>query len=226
MTHRLIPRSVFTGCSVVGNFAFLNDSPAAVAPPEYNRSEMISQTRVAYGSGMSEWCQNCHTTMHTIAGFGSTQETHPVGSIAKLGPTLSGNYNTYIKTGDLTGTASASFLSLVPFEEGTGNYAVLKMHAKSDNTYLAGPDSTNAQAMCLTCHRAHASGWDGATRWNTRTDYVVFSGSYSQEGQIYQPYGQGRTEIEAQRAYYELSSNRFGANQETLCFKCHTGVLP
>lgn len=224
--YRMLGGRNYQPKSVGGNFAFLNDSPAAVAPPEYNRSEAISQTRVAYGSGMSEWCQNCHTTMHTIAGSGSTLKMHPVGGVAKLGSTYSGNYNTYIKTGDLSGTASTSFLSLVPFEEGTGNYTVLKMRAKSDDTYLMGPDPTNTQVMCLTCHRAHASGWDGATRWNTRTDYIVFNGSYSQEGQIYQPYGQGRTEIEAQRAYYELAANRFAANQETLCHKCHTGAIP
>ncbi len=226
--YRLLGGKNYQPVSVVGNYAFLNDPPAAVAPPQYNRSESITQTRVAYGSGMSEWCQNCHTTMHTIASSGTstTAVTHPVGSTAKLGLIDSNNYNSYVKTGDLSGSASTSFLSLVPFEEGTNNYTTLKAHAKSDDSYLVGPDSTNSQVMCLSCHRAHASGWDEATRWNTNTDYIVYNGYYSQQGQAYQPYGQGRMESEAQAAYYGLQSSRFALNQDTLCHKCHAGALP
>ncbi len=227
-SYRMLGGRNYQPKSLIGNFSFQNDPPYAVAPSEYNRSEAVTQTRVAYGSGMSEWCQNCHTTLHTITSSGtpSAPVTHPAGSIARLGLTSSGNYNTYIKTGDFSGTAAASFLSLVPFEEGTNNYALLKLHAKSDDTYLTGPDSTIAQVMCLTCHRAHASGWDGAARWNTKTDLIVSSGFYAQEGQTYQPYGQGRAEVEAQRAYYELKADRFAANQGQLCEKCHTGALP
>jgi hypothetical protein len=226
--YRLLGGKNYQPKSVPGNFAFVNDPPVAVSPAEYNRSEAITQTRVAYGSGMTEWCQNCHTTMHMIASSATSteQETHPVGSGARLGLTISSNYSSYIKTGDLSGTAASSFLSLVPFEEGTTNYAALKMHATSDDSYLWGPDSTGSQVMCLTCHRAHASGWDGATRWNTKTDFIVSNGYYAQEGQTYQPYGQGRTEIEAQRAYYELKASRFATSQDTLCHKCHTGGLP
>jgi hypothetical protein len=166
--------------------------------------------------------------MHTIASSSTSSApvSHPAGNAARIGLTISSNYSTYIKTGDLSGTAALSFLSLVPFEEGTGNYSTLKAHARSDDSYLWGPDATNSQIMCLTCHRAHASGWDGAMRWNTKTDLIVSNGVYAQEGQVYQPTGQGRTEIEAQRAYYDLKANRFATNQDTLCHKCHTGALP
>ncbi len=211
-----------------GNFAFLNDPPAAVAPDKANRPEATTQTRVAYGAGMSEWCQNCHTTMHTIASTATptTPPTHPVGSLAKLGSTISNSYNTYIRTGNLTGTMNTAFLSLVPFEEGTTNYATLKAHAKTDDSYLFGPDASSAQVMCLTCHRAHASGWDEATRWNTNTDYIVYNGFFSQDSQQYQPFGQGRTEAEAQQAYYGMKASKFAMNQDTLCHKCHSGTLP
>jgi hypothetical protein len=80
--------------------------------------------------------------------------------------------------------------------------------------------------MCLTCHRAHASGWDGALRWNGRTDLIVAAGFYSQEGQMYQPYGQGRTEAEALRAYYDIPAGAFAPDQEQLCGKCHAGGAP
>jgi len=211
-----------------GNFAFINDPPAAIAPDMYNRAESWTQTRVAYGSNMSEWCENCHTTMHTIVSSGTStiQRTHPVGALAKFGSTLSTNYNIYVKTGVLTGNAINSFLSLVPFEEGISDYPTLKAHARSDDSYLRGPDSTSSQVMCLTCHRAHASAWDYATRWNTNSDYIVFNGFYSQDSQAYQPYGQGRTETEAQKAYYDMKASRFALNQDTLCHKCHVGALP
>jgi len=213
---------------LTGNYAFMNDPPAAVAPDAYNRAETGTQTRVAYGSGMSEWCQNCHTTMHTIASSATPTNppVHPVGSLARFGATVSNNYNAYVKTGVLTGNVSTSFLSLVPFEEGTSNYPTLQAHARSDDSYLVGPDASSSQVMCLTCHRAHASGWDYATRWNTNTDYIVFNGYYSQDGQTYQPYGQGRAEVEAQIAYYGLQKSRFALNQDTLCHKCHAGALP
>jgi len=211
-----------------GNYAFVNDPPAAVAPDNYNRSESATQTRVAYGTGMSEWCRNCHITMHTTLRAGATtiQETHPIGSSGRLGSTIAGNYSMYIKTGLLTGSAASSFLSLVPFEEGTADYATLKSHAKSDDSYLLGPDAVSSQVMCLTCHRAHASAWDKATRWNARSDYLVNNGFFSQESQQYQPYGQGRTEAEAQQAYYGMQAARFALNQDTLCHKCHPGSLP
>ncbi len=226
--YRLLGGRNYQPKSLTGNFGFVNDPPAAVAPDIYNRAETLTQTRVAYGSGMSEWCENCHTTMHTIAS--STSPTnppvHPVGSSAKLGPTISSNYNSYIKTGDLSGTVATAYLSLVPFEEGINDYPTLKMHARSDDSYLMGPDAVSSQVTCLSCHRAHASGWDEATRWNAVTDYIVYNGFYSQDGQQYQPYGQGRTEVEAQQAYDDMQESRLALNQDTLCHKCHSGALP
>ena len=223
-----------------GSDAFLNDPPVAVAPDVYNRAETLSQTRVAYGSGMTEWCQNCHTDMHPVASSGTSTNpvAHPVGASAKLGVfdklgvPVSSNYNSYINSGNLSGTAATAYLSLVPFEEGLtsspANITTLKTHAKTDDTYLNGPDSSS-QVMCLTCHRAHASGWDHATRWNTMTDYIVYNGVYSQDGQTYQPYGQGRKELEAQKAYYDMLATRFTTtsllNQDSLCHKCHPGTI-
>jgi len=225
--YRLLGGRNYQPKGLIGNFGFLSDPPAAVAPDTYNRAETGTQTRVAYGSGMSEWCENCHTTMHSIASTATptSPPAHPVGNLAKLGATISGSYNAYVKTGVLTGTANTAFLSLVPFEEGTSDYPTLKAHAKSDDSYLFGP-SANAQVMCLTCHRAHASGWDHATRWNTNTDYIVYNGFFSQDSQQFQPHGQGRTEAEAQKAYYDMKASRFAANQDSLCHKCHTGALP
>jgi hypothetical protein len=224
--YRMLGGKGYLPKALTGGLAFVNDPPIAIAPDADNRSESSTQTRVAYGSGMSEWCRNCHPDMHTIVWPGNTNLLHPAGISAGLGAVKAGNYNAYIRTGDLTGLASTSYLSLVPFEEGTTDYAALKAHARSDDTWLAGPDSTTAQVMCLTCHRAHASGWDGIMRWNAETNYIVNNGSYAQEGQPEQPYGQGRSEAEALRAYYDRPATKFAPSQDTLCNKCHVGVYP
>jgi predicted CXXCH cytochrome family protein len=224
--YRLLGGKGYLPKSMSAGFGFVNDPPAAVAPDSYNRSEAATQTRVAYGAGMSEWCQNCHPDMHTTAYPGNANLLHPSGNSAKLGSIKAGNYNSYIKTGDLTGLASRSYLSLVPFEEGTTDYPTLKLHAKSDDSSLAGPDNITSQVMCLTCHRAHASGWDGSMRWNADTDFIESNGYYAQEGQPVQPYGQGRTEAEALRAYYDRPERDFASSQDSLCNKCHVGTYP
>ncbi len=223
--YRLLGGKGYLPKSLTGGFAFVNDPPAAVAPDTYNRSEAATQTRVAYGAGMSEWCINCHPDMQSGGmGGGGMMGHHIAGSTAKLGAVKADNYSKYIKTGDLSGLWATSYLSLVPFEEGTTNYLTLKSHAKTDDSVLTGPDGSTSQVMCLTCHRAHASGWDHITKWNTGTDYVEYNGYYSQEGQAYQPYGQGRTEAEATRAYYDRPEGKFALNQDALCNKCHNGV--
>jgi hypothetical protein len=202
-------------------FAFMYAPPAAVAPLTANRSEDASVTRVAYGTGTTEWCKNCHTNIHDSVFQGLI--THVSG--AALSSTLIYNYNRYLKSGDVSGVEATAYSSLVPFEIGTSNYAVLK--GIVTNTPTKGPNASDGApaVMCLSCHRAHASGWDEATRWNTVTDFVVYNGAYSQEGQIYQPYGQGRNELEAQRAYYNTPAANFAPMQKTLCNKCHVNDM-
>jgi hypothetical protein len=230
--YRLLGGKNYQPRSLAGPYQFVNDPPAAVAPDSPNRAEDITQTRVAYGSGMSEWCRNCHPNMHTPAAPGPTNLVHAAGSAAKFVQPYLDNYNRYISAGNILSMPDplSSYLSLVPFEEGTTDYADLKAHAKTDDTNLAGPDGAS-QVMCLSCHRAHASGWDNITRWNAVTSLIVSNGtvstgSYAQEGQAYQPYGQGRTETEALRAYYNRPETKFSPMQDTLCNKCHIGVYP
>lgn len=232
--YRMLAGQGYLPKSLTGALAFSYDPPAAVAPDRPNRSEAITQTRVAYGAGMSEWCMNCHFNMHTSYYPGTANLLHPVGATAKLGIiakstdilySKADNYNRYVRTGDLTGLVDNSFLSLVPYEEGTTDYTVLKSHANADGSWLAGPDRTNAQVMCLSCHRAHASGWDGMTRWNSRTDFIAYNGTYAPSANP--EYGQGRTEAEARQAYYDRpASPTFASNQDSLCNKCHNGVYP
>jgi len=218
--YRLLGGSGYAPKSLTMGLSFSSNPPIAVAPYPYNRSESITPTRVAYGAGMSEWCRNCHATIHTAAT--PTPSIHPSGSGSGQMPSdYRSYYNSYIKSGDLNGIEDTSYLSLAPFEVGTTNYATLKTIVTTAPT--RGPSSFDGtpQVMCLSCHRAHAGGWDGAMRWNNKTATIVHGGKYSQEGQIYQPFGQGRTEAEASKAYYDIPTSKFALEQQPLCYKCH-----
>ena len=196
---------------------FTDEAPAAVAPTEYNRAETSGSTRVAYGSGMSEWCRNCHTSVHGGGGFG-----HPAGNEAKLDGAMVASYNAYVGSGNLNGSSVSSYTSLVPFEMGTADYKVLKNAATSGNTH--GPDQTGGtpNVMCLTCHRAHASGWDGMTRWNAGATFMVQNGRYSgTDTYDTNDSAHGRTSAETARAYYDRRSDSFAMYQRSLCNKCH-----
>jgi len=198
---------------------FTFDPPAAVSPADYNRSESSSDTRVAYGSGMSEWCLNCHSN---YTGSGNSPG-HPAGSLVKMTPGLVANYNAYIASGNLTGTYSAAYTTMVPIEMGTTDYSILKSTASRDGSKKAGSD-TNSNVMCLTCHRAHASAWDQATRWNMKADFLIYSGDYpgADRSDILTGLSQGRTKAETKWAFYERPAGNYATYQRSLCNKCHT----
>lgn len=228
---RLLAGNGYSPDSLGGAYAFTNDSPAAVTPTPYNRTEATTQTRVAYGRGMSEWCANCHTNMHNDSY--PTTLRHPAGNAAKLGATISNNYSIYVKTGDLTGTSATSFTSLVPFEEGVADqsitsYTQLKGHALNNDTQLGGPDATSSNVACVSCHRAHASGWDSVTRFNLGYEFMVGADSTgnpaypgTDSAYVSAAAAQGRTVAETQRAYYDRPVTKFAAYQRALCNKCH-----
>jgi len=194
---------------------FTGEAPAAVAPRDYNRAETTGSTRVAYGSGMSEWCRNCHTSVHGGSGFG-----HPAGNDAKLDGAMVASYNAYVGSGNLNGSSASSYTSLVPYEMGTADYAALKNAAGNAH----GPDlaSGTPNVMCLTCHRAHASGWDSMTRWNTGATFMVQNGRYSgTDAADSNDSAHGRTSAETARAYYDRRPDGFALYQRSLCNKCH-----
>jgi len=213
-TYRLLGGIGYTTRLAPG-MSFTVDAPVAVAPRDYNRSEASTNTRVAYGRRMSEWCSNCHMNGCTGA-YG-----HPVCNGARCTNEIISSYNAYVKSGDINGRGDASYTSLVPFEEGTDDRSVLEQHAKNDGTYAMGP-GYGSNVMCLTCHRAHASAWDHMARWNMASEFIVQKGVYpgtnngSPEGDA-----QGRSEAETQKAYYERPVTLFADYQRGLCNKCH-----
>ena len=60
------------------------------------------------------------------------------------------------------------YLGLFPFERGTTDVSLL--HSSS----IESPDE-NANVMCLTCHRAHASAFASIGRWDFRETFIAES---------------------------------------------------
>ncbi len=201
--------------SLVPGMVFTVAPPVAVAPRDYNRPETVTDTRVAYGRGMSEWCSNCHKN-GCAGAYG-----HPVCSGAQCKSEVIANYNAYVKSGDINGRSATSYTSLVPFEEGTNDRSLLAQHAQNDGSYTAGP-GYGSNVMCLTCHRAHASAWDHMARWNMSTEFIIHKGVYPGTDNGSSPeYAQGRTAAETQKAYYDRPLTLFAGHQRGLCNKCH-----
>lgn len=187
--------------------------PAAKAPNTYNQTEATNQVRVAYGvktaSGHVEWgtwCGTCHGNMHSSGNY-----VHPTDQA--LGGTIIGKYNSYKKSGDLTGVAASSYWSLVPFITNSGDYTALAGLADNALPTYAGP-SDGDKVSCMSCHRAHASPFKEMLRWDMETTFVVQNGVYGVESR-------GRTNGEAVASYYDRQPTVFATFQRVLCNKCH-----
>lgn len=197
--------------------------PIAVAPATYNRSEAVTQTRTAYGHTGSNtwgnWCASCHPGMHSTGNY-----VHPVD--ASLTPAIADNYNKYVKSGDMTGSSATAFLSLIPFAENTGDFTVLKSHAKNNDSFLSGPANSD-KVMCLSCHRAHASGFAHALRFDQGYEFMTFGGNYigmdntAMTSSRRPLQARGRNMAEFQAAYYDRPASKFATYQRVLCNKCH-----
>jgi len=228
-----VPANEPTATEAVGVYRLLAGSgyskapfpgvPAAKVPSTYNRTEAATQTRAAYGhattgghASWGNWCGTCHPDMHSSGNY-----VHPVDE------TLSGGvfdiYNQYVKTGDMTGTAASSFTSLVPFVRGSADYAgVLAPLAVNNDTNLAGPTGED-RVSCLSCHRAHASGWEYGLRWNMEGEFMTYNSLYpgTDTTPTAPQFARGRLGAETQAAYYDRPVTKFASYQRVLCNKCH-----
>jgi len=192
--------------------------PAAKAPSSYNQTEASTQTRVAYGvattgghASWGNWCGTCHPGMHSSGNY-----VHPIDQNIS-GGTIT-NYNTYVKSGDMTGSAATAFSSLVPFASGTSDYATLATNVSS----TAGPTGGD-QVTCLSCHRAHASGFEYMLRWEQEYEFITKNSVYG--GTDTTPtdnsLSRGRTNAEKVASYYDRPATVFASYQRVLCNKCH-----
>jgi hypothetical protein len=193
--------------------------PIAITPATYNRTESATQTRTAYGANgintWGNWCASCHPGMHSSGNY-----VHPVDQ--SLGSGVANNYNAYVKSGDLSGTSVNSFTSLVPFMENTGNIATLQAHAKNNDSVLTGPGDTDKVA-CLSCHRAHASGFPEALRWNMEGEFMIYNSQFpgTDTTPTVPQFARGRLGAETRAAYYDRPVTAFATYQRVLCNKCH-----
>jgi hypothetical protein len=196
--------------------------PAAKVPSTYNRTEAVTQTRTSYGLATSgghvawgTWCRTCHDDMHSSGNY-----VHPVDQ--NLSSTIIDLYNSYVKSGDMTGVAASSFTSLVPFVKGTSDYTALATLAVNNDTQLGGP-ATGDQVACLSCHRAHASGWEYGLRWNMEGEFITYNSLYpgTDTTPTVPQFARGRLAAETQAAYYDRPVTVFASYQRVLCNKCH-----
>jgi hypothetical protein len=190
----------------------------------YNRAEASgstpSQTAIAYGAGVTDWCATCHPDMHSAT---SSKLTHPVNQGLSAG--VVGNYNTYLGSG-LTG--DSGFDTIVPFQnDNTSDFAALKTAAINNVATSAGADATTADRVnCLSCHRAHASGWSYMTRSNvTGNEFIAVDGVWPGTDSpstiaTAAKYAQGRTVAETTAAY-NGQPMKYSSYQRSLCNKCH-----
>jgi hypothetical protein len=233
-SYRLLAgRGYVPASNVSGAYAFPNNPPVAIAPAQYNKIEgstPSSQVRVAYGSGMSEWCQNCHTNIHLdnyVSGaMGASGLRHPAGQGAILKPGQINVYNTYVSSGKFNGTGDL-YTSLVPFEaagkvsyDGNGGTTadITKLAVAANGADTAGifVASSQSNVMCLTCHRAHASAFTAMVRWNPDDTFLTNASQFTDT--------QGREALAVgtlKAGYYGRNPVDLGSFQRSLCNKCH-----
>ena len=183
---------------------FVNAPPVATTPSPFGpgRQETDS-SHTDYGSGMSEWCANCHT------GFlnqNVATHRHVAGNSAGLTTAITNNYNSYVKTGNLLGDQTTSYWALVPFERGVVDATL------TDPTSTAGPASGNV--ACISCHRAHASAFPNSGRWDFETEFIVDSHPQATDG--------GSSQADEDNSYYGRDLVAlYGEGQRSFCNKCH-----
>jgi hypothetical protein len=232
--YRLLGGKNYLPMSYNGGPAFTYDPPIAIAPKTWNQSEASAEVKVAYGYGMSEWCANCHGNIfNNNSPVTSGHFIHPAGvnALLKVSANISGTsttiaaiYNAYVYSGNLTGSQSTSYTSLVPYEQGgsigtdissNGLGGIATNTAKMYST--PGPITGNENVMCLSCHRAHASGFPQSTRWNNEYEMITQSGAYGVSNAL----SGGMPQNDYLAAMYDRPPSDFAQFQRSLCNKCH-----
>ncbi len=199
--------------SILGNYRLLRDTgsvaPGGMAfgtPAPIARATNVSGSSygaiVDYGSGMSEWCANCHTT------YTDGAQKHPAGNAEHLSAGYAANYNGYVATGDFTGVLASAFDGLVPFERGVTDGSLLSAAP------VAGAD-TSSNVMCLTCHRAHASANANAGKWDFEVELLVESHA------LVSPDVPAGAAVYYKDAVVVDIATDYGPYQRSLCNKCH-----
>ena len=98
---------------------------------------------------------------------------HPAGETARLTGSVAADYNAYVTSGRMTNTDPAqAYSTLTPFELGTADYAVLKAWAQPSGA-VDRSASVQDNVTCLSCHRAHAGGFDSLLRFSLEAEFMT-----------------------------------------------------
>jgi len=226
--YRLLGGVGYQPKSLAGALAFSNPTPSAVAPSNYNATSNVTAAgvadRVGYGSGMSEWCQNCHSVMHNdIYVSGTKGSVHPAGNGAKLTAPIAANYAAYVSSGIMTGTG-AGYSALAPFETGATKTLADITALKAFQAAPTAP-ATTSNVSCLSCHRSHASGFESMTRYYLGNEFmtvadasnVAIYDTSTTENKI----NTGYSTAQQTAAYNGRPATVFGPWARNYCNKCH-----
>ena len=193
-------------------FTFVEAAPIAFGQGRKTTVDADPETddlHTIYKSGMSDWCANCHTQIH------SENTGNYVHKTDEAMNGLAGNYNSYVSSTNLDGGSQATaYNALVPFEDIDADLSDPNddLGAGATHDYNAGPTGQD-KVMCLTCHRAHATAFDDATRWDMHADLLV--DSHPKLGDT------GATADDVLNSYYGRDWATIDINQRSLCNKCH-----
>jgi len=185
----------------------------------YNRTEATTPTAIAYGAGIADWCATCHPDMHSGT---SSKMTHPVNQ--GLSAATAANYNSYLGSGK---TGASGFDTIIPFQtDNESNLANLQAAAVSNIAGTGAQAQTSSRVMCLSCHRAHASGFAHSTRWQNENEMIAVDGQWpgtDATGTVatQAKYAMGRTVAETSAAYNNKPETNYATYQRSLCNKCH-----
>ena len=187
-----------------GRYSFTAEAPVALGNSRRtvvgasNGNETDSKHTI-YKSGMADWCANCHESFHSD---NTGNFVHPIGD---MGSTIAANYNAYISTEEVVGgNAATSYRGLVPFEA-----VNIDLTTVDSTNYTQGPTGVD-QVMCLSCHRAHASAYGDATRWDMSETFLIDSHPNTSDVDFVQ------ADVDNKDYDYVLT-----VNQRSLCNKCH-----
>jgi len=228
--YRILAGIGYQPKSLTGSYAFANTVPAAVVASTYNRTEAVANTGIAYGQDMSEWCANCHGGMlQGTFTSGMAGLRHPAGNGADLTADVVANYNAWVRSGVMTNvTAAAAFSTLAPFELGSTDYAALKAAAVTStakNNQLMPAASTSSNVACVSCHRAHATGFESSLRFFYLNEFMTVADSAN--AAIYDSsttenkINYGYSQVQQQNAYNGRPATEFGPWARSYCNKCH-----
>lgn len=216
--YRFLGGAGYSPKSIAGAHTFGQKAPVAIAPSSYNRSEETSQTVVAYGSNMSEWCSNCHQELlENSYVSGEAGHTHPAANSEKLDSFIVSTYNSYIASGNPTGAKGfGGYNTLVPFEVGFDINGRTAAETLAGNGVAGPAAAATANVSCLSCHRAHASGFNSMLRYDPTTFMTVED---TAGNTVYAADTNANAMLT--KAYYGRPASSFIAYQRAACNKCH-----